>query len=48
VEKEGTKLGLHHDIVAAAKKTASNFYDYSVCEGKKPATIAGASLYMII
>ena len=48
VDKEGTKLGLAFDILEAAKRTAIKFKEEGVCEGKKPATIAGASLFMAI
>ena len=32
----------------SAKITAGNFSKYAVCEGKRPHTIAGVSLFMVI
>ena len=48
VEKEGAKLGLDYSVLKAAKRTAIAFKDYGVAEGRKPATIAGACLLMVI
>lgn len=41
------KLNLHPDVKKAAIIVADNFNKKSLCEGKKPATIAGAALYMV-
>jgi transcription initiation factor TFIIIB Brf1 subunit/transcription initiation factor TFIIB len=32
----------------AAMKTADNFGIHGICEGKKPKTIAGVAIYMVV
>ena len=36
-----------HDVMQAAKLTCENFTRLSICEGKKPQTIAGVALFMV-
>ena len=42
------KLELHAEIMQAARATAENFKHQALCEGKRPTTIAGVSIYMVI
>lgn len=41
-------MNLPHDVERAAKITADNFRQHALCEGKRPTTIAGVSLFMIL
>ncbi len=41
------KLNYHPEVKKAAIIVAENFIKMSICEGKKPATIAGAALFMV-
>jgi len=38
---------LPQDVKKGAITVAENFNKFSLCEGKKPATIAGAAIYMV-
>lgn len=46
VAAKADKLGLHYAVKEAAIQIAKNFVQNSVEEGKKPATIAGVSIFM--
>jgi len=48
VEAACYKLGLPPEILRAAKITADNFSKLALCEGKRPTTIAGVSLFMVL
>lgn len=48
VETACNKLKLPADVTKAAKITAVNIQRRNLCEGRKPQTIAGVSMYMII
>ena len=48
VESVSQKLGFSPDILRAAKITADNFSKHALCEGKRPHTIAGVSLFMVL
>lgn len=41
------KLHFSPDVKKAAVVVAENFVKYAICEGKKPATIAGVALFMV-
>jgi transcription initiation factor TFIIIB Brf1 subunit/transcription initiation factor TFIIB len=41
------KLNYNPDVKRAAIIVAENFIKESICEGKKPATIAGVALFMV-
>lgn len=41
-------MRLSNEIERAAKITADNFRKYALCEGKRPTTIAGVSLFMVL
>jgi len=47
VQKACNKLELSHPVCGAAKLTADNFKEHGICEGKRPNTIAGASLLLV-
>lgn len=42
------KLKLSSEVMRAAIKTADNFGTNGICEGKKPKTIAGVAIYMVV
>lgn len=42
------KLNYGPEILRAAKITADNFSKHALCEGKRPHTIAGVSLFMVL
>ena len=48
VESVSQKLGFSPEILRAAKITADNFSKHALCEGKRPHTIAGVSLFMVL
>ena len=48
VESTCLKLNLPYEILRAAKLTADNFRKHALCEGKRPTTIAGVSIFMIL
>ena len=48
VEAVCNKLSFPPDILRASKITADNFSKHALCEGKRPHTIAGVSLFMVI
>lgn len=41
-------LELNPEIITAARTTAENFKNFALCEGKRPTTIAGVSIFMVI
>lgn len=47
VEEACFKIGLPPNIQRAAKTTADNFSKHALCEGKRPQTVAGASMYLV-
>ena len=47
VNQSASKLNLSHEVKQLAMKTADNFRDVGICEGKRPPTIAGASILII-
>ena len=47
VETTCIKLNLSPEVLRAAKQTADNFTRLAICEGKRPQTIAGVSLFMV-
>ena len=48
IESSVHKLNLVPETLRAAKITADNFSKHSLCEGKRPQTIAGVSLFMVM
>jgi len=48
VEAVCQKLNFGPEILRAAKITADNFSKHALCEGKRPNTIAGVSLFMVL
>ena len=47
-EEAATKLGLNKDVVEVCKATADNISKLEELTGKKPATIAGVAIWMIV
>jgi transcription initiation factor TFIIIB Brf1 subunit/transcription initiation factor TFIIB len=47
-EEAATKLGLNADVVEVCKATADNISKLEELTGKKPATIAGVAIWMIV
>ena len=41
-------MELNHEVERAAKTTADNFRTLALLEGKRPTTIAGVSLFMVL
>ena len=48
VERTCNRLTLSPEVMHASKQTANNFTIGAICEGKKPQTIAGVSLIMVL
>ena len=48
INKVALKMRLHADIVKAAHITVENFTNQAIMEGKRPQTIAGTSLLMVM
>lgn len=47
-EEAAKKLGLENEVVEVCKATAENISKLEVLTGKKPATIAGVAIFMIV
>ena len=47
-EDAAKKLGLEPNVIDVCRATADNISKLEVLTGKKPATIAGVAIYMIV